>query len=181
MTAHPRGFTLVEVMIVTTIIGILASVAIPEMSKMQYRSKEAERRLIMTAVERAVDDYYAKDLIYPEDLGGGASQIILPTNPPLPPGTTKRPFVPALGDWVSLSLNIEGHVFYCYTGTGTAQPPPAVRTYWTSAVGDLDGDLDWNTANPCTITHLRQWSGTSLLVDTWLDATVLPGPSYGCF
>ena len=50
MTAHPRGFTLVEVMIVTTIIGILASVAIPEMSKMQYRSKEAERRLIMTAV-----------------------------------------------------------------------------------------------------------------------------------
>ena len=42
-----RGFTLVEVMIVTVIIGVIASISIPTYTTFTYRSKAAERDLVL--------------------------------------------------------------------------------------------------------------------------------------
>jgi type IV pilus assembly protein PilA len=45
-----RGFTLIELMVVVAIIGILASIAIPNFNKFQARSKQSEARANLKAV-----------------------------------------------------------------------------------------------------------------------------------
>jgi type IV pilus assembly protein PilA len=47
---YRRGFTLIELMVVVAIIGILASIAIPNFNKFQARSKQSEARANLKAV-----------------------------------------------------------------------------------------------------------------------------------
>jgi len=56
MRTH-RGFTLVELMIVVVIIGILAAIAIPNMSEMMGRAKEGATKNNMHTMQVAAEDY----------------------------------------------------------------------------------------------------------------------------
>jgi type II secretion system protein G len=67
-----KGFTLIEMLVVITIIGILASIAVPNYMKAKNKAKEAECKsnlhVIQTALERYATDH---DGNYPPYLIGG--------------------------------------------------------------------------------------------------------------
>src|SRR5271154_6171283 len=54
----PRGFTLIELMIVVAIIGILAAIAIPRFGQMLEKSKEGQTKGSLNSIHSAVYIYY---------------------------------------------------------------------------------------------------------------------------
>ena len=63
-----RGFTLIELIVVVTIIGILAGVAIANVKYAQQKAREAALRHDLFEMRKAIDDYYADRQKYPESL-----------------------------------------------------------------------------------------------------------------
>ncbi len=70
-TARPLatrpGFTLVEILVVITIIGILAGIAIPAINAGVYRAKVAAIKLEVNSLASAIDQYSLKYGDYPPD------------------------------------------------------------------------------------------------------------------
>jgi len=63
-----KGFTLIEMMIVISIIGILASIAAPSFQRSVIRAKEASLRSSLFVLRDVLDQYYADHGDYPESL-----------------------------------------------------------------------------------------------------------------
>ncbi|MEO0424484.1 MAG: pilin [Pseudomonadota bacterium] len=62
-----RGFTLIELMIVTAIIGILASIAIPSYSTYTVRAQMVEVFTLTTELKPAIQAYYELEGRFPAD------------------------------------------------------------------------------------------------------------------
>src|SRR5437763_11559674 len=62
------GFTLIELIVVVTIIGILAGVAVSNVKWAQQRARESALRHDLFEMRKAIDDYYADKQKYPESL-----------------------------------------------------------------------------------------------------------------
>jgi type IV pilus assembly protein PilA len=63
------GFTLVELMIVVAIIGVLASIAVPQYSKFQAKSRQSEVRIQLGATYTVEQSFAAENSTYTVCLG----------------------------------------------------------------------------------------------------------------
>ncbi len=63
-----RGFTLIELIIVVTIIGILAGLAIVNVRFAQRKAREAALMDNLSTLRKAIDNFYADKQHYPADL-----------------------------------------------------------------------------------------------------------------
>jgi prepilin-type N-terminal cleavage/methylation domain-containing protein len=148
---HPRGFTLIELMVVVAIIGILASIALPQFSRMTLRARTAERATIMDALGRGVGDTVANMQMLPTrdpaDPSSGKAWVG-ESNPKGTPGTSKRPvsYGTQAAGWQYMPVVIQGEAYYSYdfvvsdpNGNGNGV------TMFVRAVGDLDGDGVFST------------------------------------
>jgi len=66
--SEARGFTLMELLVVLTLIAVLASLVAPVVSSSILRAKEATLKENLFIMRKAIDDYYADQGDYPGSL-----------------------------------------------------------------------------------------------------------------
>jgi len=63
-----RGFTLIELMVVVSIIGVLAGVAVVQVKTMMRKARESALKKDLHDMREAIDNFYADKQRYPADL-----------------------------------------------------------------------------------------------------------------
>jgi general secretion pathway protein G len=102
------GFTLLELMIVLAIMGILVSIAQPQLSKSIVRAREAVLREDLFQMRDAIDQYYADNGKYP-----GALQDLINQQEKSRSYLRDLPIDPftKASDWITVTPESEGGVF----------------------------------------------------------------------
>lgn len=67
-----RGFTLIELMIVITIIAILSTIGIIYYGNFLKNSRDAKRQSDLKFIQSALEDYHADNLSYPSQVTPGS-------------------------------------------------------------------------------------------------------------
>jgi prepilin-type N-terminal cleavage/methylation domain-containing protein len=130
-----RAFTLVELMLVVTIVGVLSSVAVPTFLRLQLRSRATERTVVLDCFRRAIDGKFARDGRLARVEGGS---LLGAWTPPYPPMVSKR--IPDFrqAGWGDLDMDVHGSTYYSYFFT--VAPTGSGEQAVIYAAGDLDGD-----------------------------------------
>ena len=150
------GFTLIEIVMIMTLIGILAAIAIPNFIKMQSRSKQAEARANLKAFFVAEKGYFAnadtysnlisiiafapeRDNRYCYDVGGGASPVWQSRTTSVTGTDTVPPTQTSImaDTFKYASVGITSVMTSTVTATVTSGQN---GTFIASAVSNLDGD-----------------------------------------
>jgi general secretion pathway protein G len=78
---RPRGFTLIELMVVLAIVGLLMSIVSPRYFRAVTRAEETVLRENLWVLRDAIDKYYADTGRYPDSLQDLVTQHYLRTVP----------------------------------------------------------------------------------------------------
>ncbi|HEX7052844.1 MAG TPA: prepilin-type N-terminal cleavage/methylation domain-containing protein [Burkholderiales bacterium] len=93
MVRRPKGFTLVELMVVLTIIALLISIVVPDYIGRTRRAEEAVLKQNLATMRDALDKHYADAGRYPGSLQELVSKRYLRAIP-------KDPFTDSASTWV---------------------------------------------------------------------------------
>ena len=95
-----RGFSLIELIVVVTIIGILASIALVNVRTAQRKAREAAVRENLFQMRKAIDNFYADKQRFPSDLNELVPNYI--RRIPQDPLTMQVDWEPVMDDPLSL-------------------------------------------------------------------------------
>lgn len=107
---YEKGFTLVELMIVVSIVGILATIAAPSYQSSLIRAKETVLRQDLFTLRELLDHHRADRGKYPPSLDGLVSAGYLRAIP-------KDPFTNSSSSWQEITEPTEGGIFDVYSGS----------------------------------------------------------------
>ena len=132
MGTKQTGLTLIELMIVVSIIGILSALASPAYQQFLLRSKRAEMNLHVDAIRlvedayRAEWDYFTACALMPATIPGRDAVSF-----PATPFTSY--------DWNMLGWTPDGRVYGQYEATASSLPGQ-LANFTANAYSDIDGD-----------------------------------------
>ena len=124
--ATRAGFTLIELMIVVSIIGILSAIAIPLFSKQQLRTKSTEAKTNLSAIRVAQQSIFS-------ELGMYQAANAEPADVPGPQPTD---FDVAGSDYAEIGWAPEGRVYFSYA----IEIAEDASGFTADAAADIDGD-----------------------------------------
>lgn len=70
LSCRPRGFTLIEVMVVVAIIGILASIAYPSYTESVAKGRRSQATAQLMAAQQWMERFFTENLSYAATTGG---------------------------------------------------------------------------------------------------------------
>ncbi len=124
-----KGFTLVELMIVVAIIGILASIAIPNFVSMQYKTKRSEIPSNLKAIKTA-------QIAYESDFD---TYVTCAAYPSTPTKTTQQWVPGSSGGFKTIGWRPDGDV------RGSYAVSTAATDFTATGLSDVDGDAAYAT------------------------------------
>ena len=107
-----QGYTLIEMMIVISIISILATMALPSFQKSLIRAKETNLRRTLFIMRDTIDQYYADHSSYPGSLQDLETDKYIRQIP-------MDPFTGSSDTWVTIPPEgfAEGNVYDVHSGS----------------------------------------------------------------
>ena len=107
---NAKGFTLIELMIVVSIVGILATLAAPSYQSSLIKARETVLRHDLFTLRELLDQHRADQGKYPPSLDGLITAGYLRALP-------KDPFTNSPNSWQQIMEPTEGGIFDVYSGS----------------------------------------------------------------